>query len=103
PVPALSMERLEKVATPATALTGVVPERVPAAGLVPMAKIGGAACRERVLNWARAGAVTAGVMASRGVVLAGWVPKTRWLPAAALVLEVLEVTGASPLLVAARV
>src|SRR5258706_320357 len=37
PVPTLSMERLEKVATPLTAATVVVPESVPPPGLVPMA------------------------------------------------------------------
>src|SRR5687767_4661490 len=37
PVPALSMDRLEKVATPAAATTVVVPDSVPPPGLVPMA------------------------------------------------------------------
>src|SRR5512132_130895 len=39
PVPTLSMERLEKVATPFTADTVVVPDSVPAPGLIPMATV----------------------------------------------------------------
>src|SRR5207237_1144192 len=39
PVPTLSMERLEKVATPLTAATVVVPDSVPPPGLVPIATV----------------------------------------------------------------
>src|SRR3954469_24021097 len=39
PVPVLSMERLEKVATPVTAATVVVPDSVPPPGLLPMATV----------------------------------------------------------------
>src|SRR5260370_9552887 len=39
PLPALSMLRLENVATPFTAATVIVPERVPVAGLVPTATV----------------------------------------------------------------
>src|SRR5881396_1778447 len=39
PLPARSMLRLRKVATPATAGTVVVPERVPLAGLAPIAAV----------------------------------------------------------------
>src|SRR3954468_8048841 len=39
PVPALSMDRFENVATPATAAMVVVPESVPPPGLAPMATV----------------------------------------------------------------
>src|SRR5438876_1112833 len=39
PAPALSMDRLENVATPLTAATVVVPESVPPPGLVPIAAV----------------------------------------------------------------
>jgi hypothetical protein len=39
PVPALLMVTFAKVATPLTAATVIVPERVPLAGLVPIATV----------------------------------------------------------------
>ena len=38
-MPALSIDRSAKLATPAVAFLVVVPDRVPPAGLVPMARV----------------------------------------------------------------
>src|SRR2546427_39031 len=59
------MLRLEKVATPLTAATVVVPERVPLAGLVPIATVMLVVAVITVLPWASWTATcTAGVIAS---------------------------------------
>src|SRR2546426_1073237 len=59
------MLRLEKVATPLTAATVVVPERVPLAGLVPIATVMLVVAVITVLPWASWTATcTAGVIAA---------------------------------------
>ena len=74
-MPDLSMERLEKVATPATAAMVSVPERVPVPGLAPMATVTLAV--ELVTVFAKASCTatrTAGAMATpaQGYQLEGW-------------------------------
>ncbi len=51
PLPALSMERLLKVAVPLTAATVVVPLRVPLLGLLPIATVTLAVLLVRLPNW----------------------------------------------------
>src|SRR5688572_14119108 len=90
------MDRLEKLATPFTAATVMVPDSVPLPGLVPiatvmLAEVGGAAWRKAA--WIAIGA--AGSMAAPAVALAGWTAKPRWLAAAGLMLRPAEVAPVS--------
>src|SRR5687767_14260642 len=92
------MERLENVATPATAATVVVPDNVPPPGLAPMA--GGASSRERVTVFPNASCTatcTAGLIAIPAVALAGCTVKASRDAAAGLTLnadDVAPVSGA---------
>src|SRR5438034_1118106 len=66
------MLRLEKVATPLTAATVVVPARVPLAGLVPIASVMLVVAVVTVLPWASWTATcTAGVIAAPAAALLG--------------------------------
>src|SRR5437867_2350466 len=66
------MLRLKKVATPLTAATVVVPERVPLAGLVPMATVMLVVAVVTVLPWASWTATcTAGVIAAPAAAVLG--------------------------------
>src|SRR5438445_718227 len=66
------MLRSEKVATPLTAATVVVPERVPLAGLVPIATVMLVVAVVTVLAWASWTATcTAGVIAAPAAALVG--------------------------------
>ena len=70
------MERLLKVATPLTALTGVVPDSVPLDGFVPMAMATEALDEVTVFppaSWTIT--VIAGAMATPAVAFDGWTPK----------------------------
>src|SRR5437867_12729837 len=71
------MLRLKKVATPLTAATVVVPERVPLAGLVPMATVMLVVAVVTVLPWASWTATcTAGVFTAPAAALLGCTVKT---------------------------
>src|SRR5438132_11037649 len=66
------MLRLEKVATPLTAATVVVPARVPLAGLVPIASVMLVVAVVTVLPWASwIATCTAGVIAAPAAALLG--------------------------------
>src|SRR5712691_9156745 len=66
------MLRVEKVATPFTAATVVVPASVPPAGLVPIARVTLlVAPVSRAPNWSRISTVTAGVIVAPAWVLIG--------------------------------
>src|SRR5438128_11089424 len=70
------MLRSEKVATPLTAATVVVPARVPLAGLVPIASVMLVVAVVTVLPWASWTATcTAGVLAAPATALLGWTVK----------------------------
>src|SRR3954462_15261505 len=78
------MERLENVATPATAATVVVPDSVPPPGLVPMATVTFAAELVTVLlNASCTVTCTAGAMATPAVAFVGWTVKASLDAAAA--------------------
>src|SRR3989442_176437 len=84
------MLRLEKVATPLTAATVVVPERVPLAGLVPIATVMLVVAVITVLPWASWTATcTAGVIAAPAAVLLGCTVETSFAAAPALMLNAL--------------
>src|SRR2546427_11587221 len=71
------MLRLEKVATPLTAATVVVPARVPLAGLVPIATVMLVVAVVTVLPWASwTVTCTAGVIAAPAAALLGCTVKT---------------------------
>src|SRR5207245_2521989 len=78
PVPGLLMLRFAKVATPLTAATVVVPERVPLAGLVPISIVMLVVAVATVLPWASWTATcTAGVIAAPATALLGCTVKVR--------------------------
>src|SRR6266581_792588 len=86
------MLRLEKVATPLTAATVVVPERLPLAGLVPMATVMLVVAVVTGLPWASWTATcTAGVIAAPVAVLLGCTVKTSFAAAATPMLNALLV------------
>src|SRR3954471_21703918 len=96
PAPALSMERLENVATPLTAATVVVPDSVPPPGLVPMATVMPAV--EPVTVFPNASCTvtcTAGLTALPAVALVGCTVKATLLAAAGLMLNTDEVAPVS--------
>src|SRR5438132_1155811 len=76
------MLRSEKVATPLTAATVVVPERVPLAGLVPIASVMLVVAVVTVLPWASWTATcTAGVIAAPAAALLGCTVKASFAAA----------------------
>src|SRR5438045_2759733 len=82
------MDRLEKVATPATAATVVVPDSVPPPGLVPIATVTLAVELVTVLpNVSCTVTCTAGAMETPAVALVGWTVKASLGAAAALMLN----------------
>src|SRR5512143_1489665 len=98
------MDRLEKLATPFTADTVVVPDSVPPPGLVPMATVMLAV--ELVTVFPNASCTvtcTAGEMGTPPVVLLGWTVKASWEAAAGLMLNAAEFAPVSPGDVAASV
>src|SRR5688572_31691896 len=98
PVPVLSMERLEKMATPATADTVVVPDSVPPPGLVPTPTVMLAVELVTVLPNASCTVTrTAGLIATPAVAFVGCTVKASLEAAAGLMLnadEVAPVSGA---------
>src|SRR5262245_5673476 len=90
------MDRLEKVATPPTAETVVVPDSVPPPGLVPIATVMLAVELVTVLPKVSCTATcTAGAMETPAVVLLGWTVKATLDAAAALMLNPAEVAPVS--------
>src|SRR2546427_112654 len=82
------MLRLEKVATPLTAATVVVPARVPLAGLVPIATVMLVVAVVTVLPWAAGTAAgTGGGVAPRAPGFLAKTVKTSLAAAAALMLN----------------
>src|SRR5207302_640439 len=71
PLPALSSESVEKVATPATAATLAVPERDAPPGLVPMERVMVAVLLTGLLDASSTRTVTAGDRAAPAVALVG--------------------------------
>src|SRR5437899_1985711 len=92
PVPGLLMFRFAKVATPLTAATVVVPERVPLAGLVPIATVMLVVAVVTVLPWASWTATcTPGVIDAPGTTLLGCTVKASFAAAPTLMLNTLLV------------
>src|SRR5436190_807461 len=90
------MERLEKVATPLTAASVVVPDSVPPPGLVPVAMVMVAVELVTVLlNASCTVTCTAGAIATPAVALAGCTVKASLVAAAGLMLNAAEVAPAS--------
>src|SRR5438128_4380494 len=82
------MDRLEKVATPLTAATVVVPESVPPPGLVPIATVMLAVELVTVLlNASCTVTCTAGATATPAVALVGWTVKASLVAVAGLMLN----------------
>src|SRR5579864_907451 len=94
------MDRSEKVATPPTAVTVLVPDRVPAGEPVCRATVTLAVEEVRLLAASRSWTVGAGVIEAPETVLVGWTPKARWVAAPAVMAKALEVAPARVPLVA---
>src|SRR5438552_7412309 len=104
PVPAVLMLRLEKVATPLTAATVVVPERVPLAGLVPIASVMLVVAVVTVLPWESWTAnCSAGVIAAPAAALLGCTVKASFAAAPTLTLNAVLVAPVRPVVEAASV
>src|SRR6266498_2591494 len=90
------MERLEKVATPATAATVAVPDSVPLPGLAPMATVTLAVDEVTVLlNGSCTVTWMAGEIAAPAVALVGWTVKASLDADAGLMLKVALVAPVS--------
>src|SRR3954466_9846408 len=90
------MERLENVATPATAVTVGVPDSVPLPGLVPMATVTLAVELVTVLlNASCTVTCTAGAMDTPATVFAGWTVNASLAAAAGVMLNVADPALAS--------
>src|SRR5436309_15795084 len=91
------MLRFAKVATPLTAATVVVPERVPLAGLVPIATVMLVVAVVTALPWASWTATcTAGVIAAPATALLGGTAKTSFAAAPTPMLNAMLVALARP-------
>src|SRR5437763_8861686 len=98
------MERLENVATPATAATAVVPDSVPPPGLVPMATVMLAVELVTVLLKASCTVTcTDGEIDTPAVALLGWTVKASLAAAAGLMVNAAEVAPVSAPAAAVRV
>src|SRR5438093_1310766 len=98
------MDRLERVATPFTAPTVVVPDRAPPPGLVPMATVMLATELVTVLpNASCTVTCTAGEIATPATALLGCTEKVSLEAAAGVMLNPVEVAPVSPAELAARV
>ena len=98
------MLRFEKVATPLTAATVAVPERVPLLGLVPMATVMLVValvtvfpCASWIATW------IAGLIAAPAVTFAGWTVSVSLLAAPVVTLNVLLVAPVRPVAAAVSV
>src|SRR5512140_658419 len=85
------MDRLENVATPATAATVLVPDSVPPPGLVPIATVMLAVELVTVLPNASCTVTCAGEMETPAVAFVGWVVKASRFADAGLMLIPVEV------------
>src|SRR5207248_2353326 len=91
----------EKVATPATAATVLVPDRVPVLGFVPIAIVMFPVKPVAVLSFASSAVTcTAGVMLAPATALVGWTVKTSFAAAAGFTATVAVCDTATPLTVA---
>src|SRR5947209_8991466 len=91
------MLRSEKVATPLTAATVVVPERVPLAGLVPIATVMLVVAVVTVLPWASWTATcTAGVIAAPAAALLGCTVKASFATGPTPILNALPLALVRP-------
>src|SRR5438034_548172 len=98
------MLRSEKVATPLTAATVVVPERVPLAGLVPIATVMLVVAVVTVLPWASwTVTCTAGVIAAPAAALLGCTVKTTFAAARTRMMNALPVAPYGAVAVAVSV
>src|SRR3954462_4628042 len=98
------MERLEKVPTPFTATTVVVPDSVPTPGLFPIATVMLAVELVTVLSKAsRTVTRTAGERATPAVVFDGWTVNASLAAAAGVMVKVVEVAPVRPAEAAASV
>src|SRR5712691_11690028 len=98
------MLRVENVATPATAATEAVPDRVPPLGLAPIAAVTLPVNPVAVLPWAsRAVTCTAGGIVAPAVVLVGCTLNTSWLAVPAATLNPALVPELSPVAAAESV
>src|SRR3954470_15268630 len=90
------MDRLENVATPATADTVLMPDSVPLPGLVPMAMVMLAVELVTVLSKAsRTVTCTGGEIATPATAFAGWTVKASFAAAAGLMLNAADVAPVS--------
>src|SRR6266498_4116269 len=91
------MERVENVATPATAATVAVPDSVPPPGLVPMPMVMLAVELVTVLlNASCTVTCTEGAMAAPATAFAGWTVKASLAAAAGVMLNAAEVAPVNP-------
>ena len=98
------MLRLEKVATPLTAATVTVPDRVPLLGLVPIAIVTSPVNAGVVLPSAsRAVTASAGAIAAPAVALVGSTVNASWFGAPGVMLKVALLVVVSPAAAAVRV
>src|SRR5437879_12405843 len=98
------MLRVENVATPATAATVAVPDRVPSPGLVPSAAVTLPLNPVAVLpcaSWTVT--CTAGVIVAPAVVLVGCTVNTSWLAGPGVMVNGADVAPPRPALLAASV
>src|ERR1051325_5882429 len=96
-VPALLMLSVPRLATPAAAVTVVVPPSVAPPGLLPIARVTAPANPVATLpNASRAVTSTAGVMVSPATVVVGWTVNTSCDAAAGVMVKVRLVTPSSP-------
>src|SRR5437870_5230695 len=90
------MDKVEKLATPETAATVTVPERVPALGLVPMATVMLAVELGTALEKASWTVIwTAGAMEAPATAVVGWAVRASVAAAAGEMLKAAEVAGVS--------
>src|SRR3954464_8278390 len=90
------MERVENVATPATAATELVPDRVPPPGLVPMTTVTVAVEPVTVLlNASCTVTCTAGAMDTPATAFAGWMVNASLAAAAGLMLNAVDAAPVS--------
>src|SRR3954462_13343841 len=98
------MERVENVATPADAVTVVVPDSVPPPGLVPMATVMLAAELVTVLlNASCTVTWTDGAIATPATALVGWAVNATLEAAAGLMVNADEVAPVNPAAAPVRV
>src|SRR5512132_2221298 len=91
------MDRLENVATPATATTGVVPDSVPLPGLVPMATVTLAVEPVTVLpNVSCTVTCTTGAITTPATALLGCAENASFVAAAGVMLKATLETPVSP-------